>query len=498
MPQAKNLILFQSDNHNRDLLGCYGHDIVRTPNMDRIAARGVRFDNAYCSSSLCCPSRASLATGLFPHQTGWWDNCLVYDGSRPSWARRVREAGGDTVSIGKLHFRSTEDDNGFTQELAPMHIVDGIGGLTMLLRWSEEEPVQTNQFEMYANESRVGASDYQDYDRAITRLAIEWLETQSAKAHGPWVLYVSYTSSHPPFCVPQRLWDMYPVDAMPLPRAFRDGERPDHPAYEHLRHIKGVAPLSAEHEQMLRRVAAGYFGLITHLDEQIGVVMDAAEGLGLADSTRIAYTSDHGESYGHHGLFGKCQLLESAAAVPLLMCGPDVPAGVVVDEVVSQVDLFPTIVESVGADPNPQDESLPGKSLWPAIAGSQRDRIGFGEYHASCSRAGSFFLRRGKDKLIYHAGMPPQLFDLADDPHELCDRMERAPDAEARELASELEAELRNICDPDEVDARAKSDQRKRVEDFGGNDSVRAMGSFTRTPPPGAQLIMHGADRGGA
>ena len=80
MTAPTNLILFQSDNHNRDLLGCYGHPLVKTPNLDRIASNGVRFDNAYCTSSLCCPSRASLATGLYPHQTGFWDNCLVYDG----------------------------------------------------------------------------------------------------------------------------------------------------------------------------------------------------------------------------------------------------------------------------------------------------------------------------------------------------------------------------------------------------------------------------------
>lgn len=493
MTKPTNLIVFQSDNHNRDLLGCYGHEVVQTPNLDRIAANGVRFENAYCTSSLCCPSRASLATGLFPHQTGWWDNCLVYDGSRPSWARRVREAGGTAVSVGKLHFRSTEDDNGFDREIAPMHIVDGIGGLTMLLRWSEEEPVQTNQAEMYMNESRVGTSDYQDYDREITRLAIDWLERDAETANGPWVLYVSYTSAHPPFSVPQRLWDMYPVEQMPLPRAFRNGECSDHPAYSHLRHIKGIEQFGQEHETMLRQVAAGYFGLVTHLDEQIGQVMDAAERLGHLDATRILYTSDHGESYGHQALFGKCQLLEQAAAVPLIVSGPGVPSGVVIDELVSQVDLFPTIVESLGASPNADDATLPGQSLWPAINGEQRDRIAFGEYHASCSRSGSFFLRHGDNKLIYHVGMPRQLFDLAADPHELNDRLANNPSPGDVALADELEGLLRNICDPEEVDTRAKRDQHARVDDFGGNDAVRRAGSFTRTPPPGAALKMHGA-----
>ena len=493
MTKPANLILFQSDNHNRDVLGCYGHPIVQTPNIDRIASAGARFANAYCSSSLCCPSRASLATGLYPYQTGFWDNCLVYDGRRPSWATRVRDQGHTAVSVGKLHFRSTEDDNGFSDELAPMHIVDGVGGLVNLLRWSDEEPVQANQWRMYSTESKVGGSDYQNYDREITRLAIDWLQRESNESQRdgkPWVLYVSYTSAHPPFSVPQRLWDMYPIEEMPLPVAFRDGERPRHPAYEHLRYVKGIELMGESDEDMLRRVAAGYFGLVTHLDEQIGEVMDAAQALGLLDNTRLAYTSDHGEAYGNHGLFGKCQLLETAAAVPLVMCGPDIEPGQVVSQIVSHVDLYPTIVESVGAELSAEDSELTGVSLFPAMAGVETERLGYGEYHAACSRSASFFLRRGSDKLIYHVGMPRQLFDLARDPHETRDLLAGEAEASAIRLADELEALLRGFCDPELTDARAKRDQKNRIDEFGGNDAVRAMGIFTRTPPPGADLVM--------
>ena len=490
MPQPANLILFQSDNHNRDLLGAYGHSIVQTPHLDRIAARGVRFDNAYCSSSLCCPSRASLATGRYPHQTGYWDNCLVYDGRLPSWMRRVREHGSRCVSIGKLHFRSSEDDNGFSQEIAPMHIVGGIGQLTMLLRWSDAQPLQPAQWQMYATESGVGGSDYQDYDREITRLAIDWLRNEAPQQQQPWVLYVSYTSSHPPFSVPQRLFDLYPWQEMPLPMAFRPGERPEHPAYQAVRATHGVPEFEPQHEDALRKIAAGYFGLVTHLDEQIGQVYDTAEQLGLLDATRVIYTSDHGESYGHHGLVGKCQLRETAAAVPLLISGPGVPAGQRCQQIVSQVDLYPTIVDSVGAALHDDDQALPGVSLWPAIGDEdqqQRQRLGFAEYHAAGSRAGSFMLRAGDDKLIYHVGMPAELFDLAADPQETHDLVAAGSDSSARR-AAELEAQLREICDPEAVDRRCKAEQRTRAEQFGGNDAILAMDTFVRTPPPGQQV----------
>ncbi len=127
MSRTPNLIVIQADNHTRRVAGCYGHQVVRTPNLDRIAARGVRFDNAYSVSALCCPSRAGLATGRYPHQTGYWDNVLAYDGRVPSWMRRLREEGQTVAAIGKLHYRSADDDNGLTEEINPMHIVGGRG-----------------------------------------------------------------------------------------------------------------------------------------------------------------------------------------------------------------------------------------------------------------------------------------------------------------------------------------------------------------------------------
>jgi len=106
MTDAANLILFLSDNHTRNFVGAYGHPVVQTPILDKIAGRGVRFDNAYCASPLCCPSRAALATGRYPHQTGYWDNALAYDGKTPTWHHRVRDSGATVTSIGKLHFQS--------------------------------------------------------------------------------------------------------------------------------------------------------------------------------------------------------------------------------------------------------------------------------------------------------------------------------------------------------------------------------------------------------
>ena len=482
MIQPANLIFFQSDNHNRAVTGCYGHPLVKTPNIDRIAQAGVRFENSYCTSALCCPARASIATGRYPHETGYWDNAIVYDGRVPSWHHRLRDAGHVVVAVGKLHYRSSDDDNGFTEEIEPMHLHEGKGAVKNLLRgYGEEPPKEDGSFwKLYMERSGVGETHYQDYDRKITSRAIDWLEHHARATGKPWVLYVSYISPHPPFTVPKRILDLYPEDHMPLPKGFRPGERPAHPAAEHLRTMDGV--LAMTDERALRRVAAGYFGLITHLDEQIGAVLRAAERLGLLSNTRIAYTSDHGELFGAQGIFGKKNLYEGAIGVPLVIAGPGLPVGRVSRQIVSHVDLFPTIVEGAGGALASEDRNLKGVSLWPAINGTDVPRTGFAEYHAQGSMAGAFVVRDESMKLIYHVGMPPQLFDLERDPDELHDL---AGDPRGAQHLNRLEAQLRAICDPEVVDARAKADQRAMVERWGGADKVRAESQILFTPPPG-------------
>jgi choline-sulfatase len=484
MTKAANLLFVVSDNHNRQVTGCYGHGIVRTPVLDKLAARGVRFANSYAASALCVPSRAALATGRYVHQTGCWDNAIAYDGSIPSWMHRVREAGIEVAAIGKLHFRCAEDDNGFSEEIMPMHLDEGKGAIRNLLRGYDAEPPCTDgaRWKIYAERSGVGATHYQDYDRKITERTVEWLRAHAQPgARQPWALYVGYVSPHPPFSVPKRLYDLYPEAQMPLPVRCRPGDRPEHPALRYLRELEGWNDMTDE--RMLRRVAAGYFGLITHLDEQIGKIMQATESLGLLDNTRVIYTSDHGDLFGAQGTFGKKNLYEGSVGVPLIAAGPGVPAGLSVRQLVSHVDLYPTLLESVGVTPPHADRLLPGTSLFSAIEGREDlRRPVFAEFHAQGSKAGAFMLRQGDHKLVYHVGMPAQFFDLAADPNETRDLAEAG--AAGGQLA-ELEKALRKICDPEAVDLRAKADQRRMAEYWGGPENLSQAANIVFTPPPG-------------
>jgi len=249
----------------------------------------------------------------------------------------------------------------------------------------------------------------------------------------------------------------------------------------HMRALDGW--LDMTDERMLRRVAAGYFGLITHLDEQIGDVLHALENLGLLDTTRVVYTSDHGDLFGAQGIFGKKNLYEGSVGVPLIAAGPGVAQGRTCTQLVSHVDLYPTLLETVGVAPHEADRALPGISLFPAMAGREDlARPVFAEYHAQGSKAGCFMLRQGSDKLIYHVGMPPQYYDLSSDPDEARDL---ASHPAAASTIAALEQRLRQICDPVAVDAQAKADQRHMAEQWGGPERLREAVNIVFTPPPG-------------
>ena len=127
--KPQNILFLLSDQHSPKALGCYGSSVVRTPNLDRLAARGTRFSSAYCNSPICISARAALATGRYVHEIGYWDNGRAYEGSVPSWGHRLAFHGHDVESIGKLHFRSEEDPTGFVKQHLPMHVVGGGGDI---------------------------------------------------------------------------------------------------------------------------------------------------------------------------------------------------------------------------------------------------------------------------------------------------------------------------------------------------------------------------------
>jgi choline-sulfatase len=225
-----------------------------------------------------------------------------------------------------------------------------------------------------------------------------------------------------------------------------------------------------------------YYGLVSFLDGQVGLVLEALRAAGLHESTRVIYSTDHGEMLGEHGLWWKSAMYESAVAVPLIVAGPDVPAGRVVGANAMLVDVFPSILEAVGAHPSPEDRDLPGRSLWALAGEAVQPRTAFSEYHAIFSPSGIFMVRTARYKYVHYVGYPPQLFDLVADPEETRDLAADPAHADAR---ATCERELRAICDPEAVDRRARADQRRRLEAAGGASAILAEGvKIPYTPAP--------------
>jgi choline-sulfatase len=479
--QPTNLLYIMSDQHSPHITGCYGNPVVQTPHIDALAARGTRFAQAYCSTPICVPSRASFATGRYAFTIGAWDNASPYTGAEaPSWGHRLVEQGHHVTTVGKLHYRAADDDNGFPDERLPMHVLEGVGDLYGLLR--AEMPVRP-QSRNQVYEARAGESEYIRYDRAVAQESARWLREEAGTHEKPWCLMASFVTPHFPLVVPQEYFDRYPPESLPLPVQWRPEEWPRHPVLEMMRHLQGLdMPVD---EAAIRNAMAAYYGLVTFMDAQVGIVLDALDAAGLRDTTRIVYTSDHGEQLGEHGLWWKSSMYDGCCAVPLIVAGPDVPEGKVVATNVSLLDSFPSIVEAVGATLQPEDADLPGGSLWQMARDADRERTVFSEYHAIFSPSGFFMLRTARYKYVYFAGgYPPQLFDMEHDPLEEHDR---AGDPIYADVRAACERELRAMCDPEEVDRRAKADQRRLLDANGGLAAVMAGGvKIPYTPAPDA------------
>lgn len=472
-----NVLILCSDQHSRHILGCYGNPVVRTPHLDALAARGTRFANAYTPSPICVPARACLATGRYAHDIECWDNAAPYDGTAaPSWGQRLVEQGHHVTTIGKLHY--ADGEIGFPDQRLAMHSRRGAG--LGILR--EKMPVLTHTRDFVAG-AGPGEPEYSRYDRAVGAEAARWLCEEGprhAATGRPWALFVSFVYPHFPLVVPEAYWELYPPESVPLPACWAPEEWTRHPVLAWMRWVQGLdTPFE---EATVRRALAAYYGMVTHLDEQVGLVLAALRESGQEAQTRVVYTSDHGDMMGEHGLWFKSVMYDGAAGVPLLLAGPGVPQGKVCLTNVSLVDIFPTVLESVRAAPAPEDALLPGRSLVKTAREPDAGRAVFSEYHDIYSPTASFMLRRGRHKYVHYVGEVPQLFDLELDPGE---RDDLAQDPRYAAALASCRASLNAICDPEEVNRRARADQQQRIEEGGGVEVIASRGSgggFSRAP----------------
>lgn len=472
---ASNIIVLMSDEHTRSVLGAYGNEFAQTPALDRLASTGVRFDNAYTPSPICISARASFATGTQVFEHRCWSSAEPYYGQHQSWMQRLRAQGHDVVSIGKLHYRSAQDDTGFSQSILPMYLAnDGRGWPQGLQR----RPL--GEFPEAAEMARIlgpGETSYTQYDRDITAAAVDWLETRPQADSAPWVLFVSFICPHFPLSAPRRFYDLY--RDLELPEAFdRDADsRLSHPVLDEMRRFWNYADYFDPASELIG--LRNYYGLCSYLDDNVAQVLAALDRSGQADNTQVIYTSDHGDMIGNHGIWGKCYMYEDSVGIPMLMSGPGIEAGIN-ETPVSLTDMAATIEQSVLGTSIKAEKNWHSRPLQDFIDNPDQERPVLSEYHDGGSPSGIYMLRKGRWKYQYFAeGHPPLLFDLQQDPRELVNLASAG--SHARVLA-ELHAQLLEILDPDEANRQAFAEQAAMIETLGGMEAILALPSFNHTP----------------
>ncbi|SFM22436.1 Arylsulfatase A [Paenibacillus sp. 1_12] len=444
-----NILFLIADDHRFDGIGAYGNPVVQTPILDQLAADGVLFNSIYTmggqTAALCVPSRACLLTGANVFSATMSEKVVTLGDTenRDLWALNpelptlpevLRRDGYQTFGIGKWHngkesfVRSFSDGakiffGGMGDHIGlPIHEYDTNG------IFPEEAacPSDTFSSELFAE------------------AAIDFI--QSYEKDDPFLLYLAFTAPHDPRTPPQAYQELYQVNDIPLPANFMT----EHPFDNGELHVRDEQLASFPRKpNEIRRHLAEYYSMITHMDAQIGRILQALEACNQAEHTLIVYTADHGLALGQHGLLGKQNLYEHSIHIPLIMHGPGLPQGVNVSGLGCQMDIFPTLCEVIGTR---VPDKVEGRSLVPMIFG---EKTMIRENVFSAYKYVQRMISDGRWKYIryYRSGETGsdqiQLFDLLKDPWEICNLVgDPEQQARIRQMEQELLQWQRNVQDP--------------------------------------------------
>ncbi|MGO4908373.1 alkaline phosphatase family protein [Pseudorhodobacter sp. W20_MBD10_FR17] len=474
MANIKNILFIMADQLRWDYLSCYGHPHLKTPNIDRLAAKGVRFDRAYVQSPVCGPSRASYYTGrtVFSHGATW--NQVPLPIGELTIGDYLRPLGMTTAVVGKTHM--TADIEGMarlglnkTTDIGcmvsqpgfdPYERDDGLhpnkglakrGGKLRYNDWLRSLGYEgENPWNDYANaadgpKGEILSGWYLKNSNLPARVKEEHSETAYMTMRAkefitemgdmPWLCHLSFIKPHWPYMAPAPYHNMYgPETFLPIKRAAHEKQDPN-PVYGAFMDMEVSETFSRDGVREV--VLPAYMGLIKQIDDHLGQLFDWLEKTNKMDQTMIVVTSDHGDYLGDHWMGEKELFHEQSVRVPMIIFDPrpeaDATRGTASDAFVEAIDLVPTFMEAAGAPP--QYHRLEGHSLMPLLQGATPDdwrddafsEIDYAFYTArqaldlGASDARAYMLRTDEWKYVHFKGFPPQLFNLIEDPDEFND-----------------------------------------------------------------------------
>lgn len=444
-----NILLITADQWRGDCLSSMGHPVVETPHLDALASESVHFRRHYTNVVPCGPSRASLHTGLYLHNHRSGTNGTPLDSRFTNWALEARNAGYDPVLFGYTH--TAMDPRGVPEDHPGLGNDEGIlPGIRPIIDMGTLCPDWRDYLESHGYElPEIHGATYSIRDpeaatanapaplaidpahtdtHFLTDRVLEFIEQHQGEENG-WCVHLSLRSPHPPWVAPAPYHSRYRLDQLPEPARHEsvDAERNVHPwLSEHLgnRRNQGHEDLDRH-----RRLQAGYYGLMSEVDDNLGRLIEQLKARGDWDNTIFVFTSDHGEQMGDHWMYGKAGFYDQSYHIPLIVHSPGVMPGVC-DEFTEHVDIFPTMMELIGSDVPRQCDghSLSGQlqqgrlEEWRQAAHYEYDFrhsdaenvLGLDMEHACLN-----VIRDSRYKYVHFADLPELLFDLDADPLEL-------------------------------------------------------------------------------
>ncbi len=442
--------------------GTYGHPVVKTPNMDRLAERGCRFDAAYTPYPQCAPARFSMLSGQQAWKIRAYDNAAEFSSSIPTICHYLGRMGYHTTLTGKMHFVGPDQLHGFSERLTTdVYPAD--------YAWTPNwEQAGERDDEWYHNLDSVHDAGFADmtfqleFDNETGAQGIRKLWNYALNPEQqPFMMTASFTHPHDPYVAERKWWDLYSEDEIDMPRLDYKST-PFDPHSSRLLWGMG-AELDRAQESSIRAARRAYYANTSYVDDWIGKFIDTLETTRMLDNTIIIVTADHGDFLGERGLWYKMSFFEHSVRVPLIVAGPDIQQATI-PNACSLVDLVPTILKLAAGrtDRNPAyDQPLDGRSLHKLLTrdGVDEESFAISEYSAECASHPMVMIRRDEYKYIHCESDRPLLFDLQDDPDEVNNLAEKPS---YREVVNSFQEEVRERWDLNRIRDDIMANQKAR------------------------------------
>jgi choline-sulfatase len=457
-----NIVMIMADQMAYDVIGALGHSAVKTPNIDRLVNSGVTFNNCYCNSPICVPSRASMVTSKLPSNIEVYDNGSELRSSIPTFIHHLRRSGYETILSGKMHFIGPDQLHGFEHRLTKdIHTT----GFELTPEWSRGVYANPGTgIKRLKNPGECDTNTQLLHDEKNAYRTIEKIRMLGReKKNTPFFLCTSFAQPHDAFVTTKEYWDLYKDLEVPMPAAKSEPLEDMHPYNQWIQVHHEVDQCTLSEEE-IRNNRRAYYGMVTYIDDKVGEIIHELERMKLLDNTLIMLTSDHGEMLGEHGMWFKRTFYDPAVKVPLIMSWPGkLPAGKAIDDVVSLIDIGPTIMSLA---------DVPDRDTWISeMDGESFDCLLFGqhlvwkdeaviEYYGEGSIRPMVALRKGQFKFVHIHNCEPLMFDLVNDPHEMKNIVD---DPEFESYRTQFEARIFKEFDLGQMAKRILQSQKERL-----------------------------------